>query len=457
MNALSKNSSFVQVPHSDLPFHCSGWPLCLYDHIVIHLAPINPLLLSFEDFYLQVVPFRKQTACIVVRNLLDEEQHDLEETPIPEDLFSRIFTQDWLKELNVGRHGRLLRNCVLATEQCLVKVPWDQVAYPVFEDQSQHMDSSGISNQQQPLNRPSCQGYSVETRICPAKDGIAVSLCLVDSSRQSEMNQAMPEVRPLGWVSPNIWDSRSKACLVDEDVTDVEHIKDFGDSQTSAQLRTCLQKPHKVTPPVGQGHDRPTCGRTVRFAEQPCTPCLRRKHGQGTKNQECRYKEYCREEQCSVRNEHRIKEPVISERPVRTDHLHRPVLKQFPEIQTTNNNCSENRRKFTDDSQGILADMTELSEGIIACITPNMTETEPEKSHTVFRGYPSEGNSESKTDVTPRLHVDHREKNTSFGLVSLKLNRQKQPVKGKNNSRFFKGSPLFYLRCILIIGILVKE
>ncbi|XP_058265231.1 uncharacterized protein si:dkey-65j6.2 isoform X2 [Hemibagrus wyckioides] len=423
------------VPYSDLPFHCSGWPLCLYDHIVIHLAPINPLLLSFEDFYLQVVPFKKQSACIVVRSLLDEEQHDLEETPIPEDLFSRIFTQDWLKELNVGRHGKLLRNCVLATEQCLVKVPWDQVAYPVFEDQSQHMDSSGISNQQQPLNGPSWQGYSVETRICPAKDGIAVSLCLVDSSRQSEMNQAMPEVRPLGWVSPNTWDSRSKACFVDEDVNDVERIKDFGDSQTSSQLRTCLQKPHKVTPPVGQGHDRPTCGRTVRFAEQPCTPCLRRKHGQGTKNQECRYKEYCREEQCSVRNEHRIKEPVISERPVRKDHLHRPVLKLFPEIQTINNNFSENHRKFTDDSQGILADMTELSEGIIACITPNMTETEPEKSRTVFRGYPSEGKSDSKTDVTPRLHVDHGEKNTSCGLVSPKLSRRKQPVQEAQDHR----------------------
>ncbi|KAK3547204.1 hypothetical protein QTP86_017573, partial [Hemibagrus guttatus] len=404
------------VPYSDLPFHCSGWPLCLYDHIVIHLAPINPLLLSFEDFYLQVVPFKKQAVYIVVRSLLDEEQHDLEETPIPEDSFSRIFTQDWLKELNVGRHGRLLRHCVLATEQCIVKVPWDQVAYPEL----QHMDSSGISNQQQPLDRPSWQGYSVETRICPAKDGIAVSLCLVDSSRQSMMNQAMPEVKPLGWVSPNTWDSRSKACFVDEDVNNVE--------QTSAQLRTCLQKPHK--PPVDQGHDRPTCGRTVRFAEQPCTPCLRRKHGQGTKNQECRYKEYCGEEQCSVRSENRIKEPVIYERPVRTDYLNRPVLKLFPEIQTTNNNSSENHRKFTEHSQGILADMTELSEGLIACITPNMVETEPEKSHTVVRGYPSEGKSDSKTNMTPRLHVDTGKKTTSFGLVSPKLNRRKQPVQG---------------------------
>ncbi|XP_060749924.1 uncharacterized protein si:dkey-65j6.2 isoform X1 [Tachysurus vachellii] len=419
------------VPYSDLPFHCSGWPLCLYDHILIHLAPINPLLLSFEDFYIQVVPFKKQAARIVVRCLLDEEQHDLEETPIPEDSFTCIFTQDWLKELNVGRHGRPLRHCVLATEQCIVKVPWDQVAYPEFEKQPQYMDSSGISNQQQPLNGSSWQGYSVETRICPAKDGIAVSLCLVDSSRQSEMNQAMPGMRPLGWVSPNTWDSRSKVCFVDEDVNDVEHIKDFGDSQTNVQLRTCLQRVQKVTPPVGQGHaahDRPTCGRTVRFAEQPCTPCLRRKHGQGTKNQKCRYKEYCREEQCSVRNENRLKEPIISETPVRTDHLLKPVWKQFPQIPTTNNNSNENHRKEPENYQGIFADMTELSEGTIASFTPNVVETEPEKSHTVIQRYSSEEKLDSKTDMTPRLHVAHGKKATTFGLVSPKLNRRKQPM-----------------------------
>ncbi|XP_053096550.1 pleckstrin homology domain-containing family G member 4B isoform X2 [Pangasianodon hypophthalmus] len=423
------------VPYSDLAFHCSGWPLCLYDHVIIHLAPINPLLLSIEDFYLQVVPFEKQAARIVVRSLLDEEQHDLEETPIPENSFSRIFTQDWLKELNVGRHDeRLLSHCVLATEQCIVKVSWDQVAYPEFENQPQLMDSSGSSNQQEPLKGPSWQGYSVETRICPAKDGIAVSLCLVDSSRQSEMNQAMPEMRPLGWVSPNIWDSRSKGCFVDEDVNDVDLIKgkdDLGDSQTCAQPKTCLLRPHRVTPPVGRdhtAHDRRTCGRTVRFAEPPCTPCLRRKHGQGTKNQECRYKEYCREEQCSVRIENRQKEPNLSERTARTDHLHRPVQKQFPQIQTINNNSSESHGKVPDNSQGTFADMTELSDGTIACITPTVDETESEKSHIVVQGYPSEGKTDSKTEMIPGLRIAHGKKTTTFGLVSPKLNIRKPPT-----------------------------
>ncbi|XP_060793710.1 pleckstrin homology domain-containing family G member 4B isoform X3 [Neoarius graeffei] len=421
------------VPYSDLLFHFSGWLLCLYDHIVIHLAPINPLLLSFEDFYLQVVPFKKQAACIVIRCLLEEEQHVLEETPIPENSFSCIFTQNWLKELNLGRHGRPLSHCVLATEHCLVKVPWDQVAYPEFEGQPQHMDSSGTSNQQEPLKGPSWQGYSLETRICPAKDGIAVSLCLVDSSRQSELN-AMPGMRPLGWVSPNTWDSRSKESFVDENVNNVDLIKEksnLGDSQTHAQLRTCLLKPHRVTSPVGHDHathDRPTCGRTVRFAEQPCTPCLRRKHGQGTKNQECRYKEYCREEQCTVRIDNRQNEPILSERTVKTDHLQRPVWNQLPQIQTINNNPNENHKKVPDNSQGSFPDMTDLSKGIITCSTPTVAETESEKSHIVVQGYSSEGKTDSKTEIIPRLHVAQGKKTTTFGLVSPKLNRRKPPM-----------------------------
>lgn len=446
---LKMSLSFCQVPYSDLVFHCSGWPLCLYDHIVIHLAPINPLLLSFEDFYLQVVPFEKQTARIVVRSLLEEDQHDLEETPVPENSFSHIFSQDWLKELNVGRHGRLLSHCVLATEQCIVKVPWDQVAYPEFEDQPQYMDSSGTYNQKESSKGPSWQGYSVETRIFPAKDGIAVSLCLVDSSRQSEMNQAMPEMKPLGWVSPNTWDSRSKGCFVDEYANDVDLTKgkvDLGDSQTCAQAKTCLLRTHRVTAPIGHdhtAHDRPTCGRTVRFAEQPCTPCLRRKHGQGTKNQECRYKEYCREEQCSVRVENRQKEPILSERTARMEHLHRPVQKQFPQIQSINNNSNENHRKVPDNFQGIFADLTELNEGTITCITPTVVETESEKCHIVVQGYPSEGKTNGKTEMIPKLHVAHGKKTTTCGLVSPKLNRRKPPMKGKYNSRFFKGFLLF--------------
>lgn len=54
--------------------------------------------------------------------------------------------------------------------------------------------------------------FSVETRICPAKHGIAVSLCLVDtkaasSSRLVRLKEIETEPKPVGLVSPNKWDS----------------------------------------------------------------------------------------------------------------------------------------------------------------------------------------------------------------------------------------------------------
>uniref|UniRef100_A0A8C6PT95 Pleckstrin homology domain containing, family G (With RhoGef domain) member 4 n=2 Tax=Nothobranchius furzeri TaxID=105023 RepID=A0A8C6PT95_NOTFU len=60
-------------------------------------------------------------------------------------------------------------------------------------------------------SRPSA--FSVETRICPAKHGIAVSLCLVDSrtapsSLLVTVKGTEREHKPIGWVSPNTWDSR---------------------------------------------------------------------------------------------------------------------------------------------------------------------------------------------------------------------------------------------------------
>lgn len=51
----------------------------------------------------------------------------------------------------------------------------------------------------------------METRICPAKHGIAVSLRLVDTtaaSRLVKVKQTETERKPIGWVTPNMWDSR---------------------------------------------------------------------------------------------------------------------------------------------------------------------------------------------------------------------------------------------------------
>lgn len=256
----------LQAQYSDVLFLCEGWPLCLHDRVVVHFAPINPSLLQPGDFYLRVAPFCDQSARILVCSLLEEEGLVLEvveETPIPETSYPCIFSRDWLEEINQGRHGTPLRRCLLAAEQGMVRLPWELVAMPDFVDESTCAGTSMASSSPScppfppPLPQPatplrflekssssqavllsstrkpceqqhpgtvqnsilapssnSCPAFSVETRICPAKHGIAVSLCLVDakassSSRLVRLKEIEPEPKPVGLVSPNKWNSCS--------------------------------------------------------------------------------------------------------------------------------------------------------------------------------------------------------------------------------------------------------
>ncbi|XP_029975223.1 uncharacterized protein LOC115408541 [Salarias fasciatus] len=132
-------------PYSNALFLCEGWPLCLRDQVVVHLAPISPQLLQPGDFYLQVAPFCDQSARIVVCSLLEEEGFRtgvVEETPIPETSYPCIFSRDWLDEINHGRQGTPLGQCLLATEQGVVRLPWERVAVPDFVEVPQGAGTS---------------------------------------------------------------------------------------------------------------------------------------------------------------------------------------------------------------------------------------------------------------------------------------------------------------------------
>lgn len=238
-------------------FLCEGWPLCLHDRVVVHFAPIDPSLLQPGDFYLRVAPFCDQSARILVCSLLEEEGlllEVVEETPIPETSYPCLFTRKWLEEVNQGRHGTPLRRCLLAAEQGTVRLPWERVAVPDFVDgptcpgtsmassptvpqpaaplgflqnsspsRALVLSSTGepceqqyppatVQNSNLAPSSDSRSALSVETRIRPAKHGIAVSLCLVDtkassSSRPVRLEEIETEPKPVGLVSPNKWDS----------------------------------------------------------------------------------------------------------------------------------------------------------------------------------------------------------------------------------------------------------
>uniref|UniRef100_A0A8C7UZS3 DH domain-containing protein n=1 Tax=Oncorhynchus mykiss TaxID=8022 RepID=A0A8C7UZS3_ONCMY len=302
--------------YSDVLFRCEGWPLCLRDRTVIQLAPLNPLLLRPGDFYLQVEPFGEQAARIVLKSLLEEGCHEVEETPIPDTTYPYIFTLDWLREVNDGRHGTPLSHCLLSTDQGVMKVPWAQVAIPEFLVKHKTMTtSSGIRDgpfESRQLQIPSssdstASALSLETMILPARDGISVSLRLMDGTsklikgdheKSVTKPHAKPLVKPVGWVSPNTWDTSWKYCEIEGDYVDlVEFSKEkespAGCSRTPKPSNPPpLFKPVRPPPPIPLGSSTP-CGCTIRFSEEPCTPCSQRRLGQEPSGHElkCRYRD----------------------------------------------------------------------------------------------------------------------------------------------------------------------
>ncbi|MFT7812757.1 pleckstrin homology domain-containing family G member 4B-like isoform X1 [Arapaima gigas] len=297
--------------YSDVLFRCEGWPLCLREKVVIQLASINPLLLRPGDFYLQVEPFSDQAARIVLKSLLEDHQQ-VEEMPLPETSYPCIFTEEWLAGVNEGRHGVPLHNCLLTTDQGVVKVPWVQVSKPEFIDKPKAASSTALL-----LESPassfqashSSSAFSVETCILPAKDGIAVSLRLVDGGHPQllKVEQSKTAGKPVGWVAPNTWDSRSDRELEGDyvDLVDFTKVKDA----VAVDQGQPLQKlpgltPVRPAPPVPckdpwpaaaatQHLDLEPCCCALRFSEDPRAPCLRRRLAEscGIKESRCRKRE----------------------------------------------------------------------------------------------------------------------------------------------------------------------
>lgn len=304
-------------------FRCEGWPLCLRDRVVIQLAPINPLLLRPGDFYLQVEPFGDQAARIVLKSLLTQgeglldqagfggppEGLGVEETPILETSYPCIFTKAWLEEVNEGRHGTPLRTCVLSSDQGVVKVPWAEIAKPEFLDRPKNRAPSvsmsspltGVLTQDIQMEAPhpsspmppllgaqssvqsELSSLTMETVILPAKDGIAVSLRLTggNNSKLVKMDHGTPinnpSGKPVGWVSPNTWDTRHNREIEGEYVDLVEFNKEkeaLALSKPTPPKGLPLQglRPVRPAPPVPK-RDHPPQEGPLKLPTDICAPC----------------------------------------------------------------------------------------------------------------------------------------------------------------------------------------
>ncbi|KAK2520775.1 hypothetical protein Q9233_011411, partial [Columba guinea] len=120
-------------PYFNCIFLHEGWPLCLHEKVVVHLAPLNPLLLRPGDFYLQAEPCEELSARITLKHL-SLDLHTVEETPVPEAAYALLFTNEWLEEINSNQARVPLHTCLVATENGVAPLPWSSIATPEFID-----------------------------------------------------------------------------------------------------------------------------------------------------------------------------------------------------------------------------------------------------------------------------------------------------------------------------------
>ncbi|XP_058143053.1 uncharacterized protein KIAA1755 homolog isoform X2 [Dasypus novemcinctus] len=121
------------VPYSHSLFLHEGWPLCLRDEVVVHLAPLSPLLLRQGDFYLQAEPQEEQSVCIMIK-YLSMDLCRVDKKPVPESSHPILFTQEWLEAINRDFEGDPLHSCLVASENGVSPIPWTKIINPEFVD-----------------------------------------------------------------------------------------------------------------------------------------------------------------------------------------------------------------------------------------------------------------------------------------------------------------------------------
>uniref|UniRef100_A0A1A7X9W0 Quattro n=1 Tax=Iconisemion striatum TaxID=60296 RepID=A0A1A7X9W0_9TELE len=292
--------------YSDVVFRCEGWPLCLHDKTVIQLASVNPLLLRPGDFYLQVEPFGDQAARIVLKALLEEGCREVEETPVPETSYPGLFTEDWLQDINKGRQGTALSRCLLSTDQGVIKLPWAKIAIPEFLDKPKIMlrcvEAPPDPQRVTASSHFNSSTLPVEALVPPSEDRISASLRPAHSSsrlikmeneRRTPKSIPKPLIKPVGWVSPNTWESLNSREIEGDyvDLVEIAKGKEFLDNRANPP-NPVLVNPVRLPPPIPLGNRAP-CGRSLWCTGDSCSPCSQRTLEQELSDQDlkCRYRD----------------------------------------------------------------------------------------------------------------------------------------------------------------------
>ncbi|KAM6053266.1 LOW QUALITY PROTEIN: uncharacterized protein KIAA1755 homolog [Theristicus caerulescens] len=286
-------------PYFNCIFLHEGWPLCLHEKVVVHLAPLNPLLLRPGDFYLQAEPCEEHSARITVKHL----SHDLrtvEETPVPEAAYALLFTNEWLEEINGDRARAPLRTCLVATENGIAPLPWSKIATPEFIDKPKAgADGAPTGAQHGPSPEPAAPSTPTPrgTADAPVPYGNVAGTvpgCKVTSRKSSQgrypglikVDQAGLQKKPATLAVPSLCEIISQN--LEGEYVDLLELSQEQLDLLARSLRPPARQGHRgaraeATLPWVNGDPRPDpwpCGGAPSSEEGPCTPCLGRKLNQ---------------------------------------------------------------------------------------------------------------------------------------------------------------------------------
>uniref|UniRef100_A0A8D2L232 Uncharacterized protein n=1 Tax=Varanus komodoensis TaxID=61221 RepID=A0A8D2L232_VARKO len=296
-------------PYFGCLFLHEGWPLCLREKVVVHLGPLNPLLLRPGDFYLQAEPCGEQSACLAVK-CLSRDLTSVEKIPVPEASCSLPFTEGWLEEVTQGLGRPALHTCLVATGNGIVPIPWSKIVAPEFvqgpkmEALAEHDSSGGPEaccppgspRQSCPLAAEGHRGPGGPVQTPPGK------------------YPGLIKVEQGSWKKSSLFVVPSLCDIISENL-EGEYVNLLGFSEETkpsisapaepaASPTPARDPPGTAAPESGRGlagesgSDEATaadwdCGMGPHSTEGPCTPCLRRKLIPDPKDHEsrCRYRE----------------------------------------------------------------------------------------------------------------------------------------------------------------------
>ncbi|XP_065706012.1 uncharacterized protein KIAA1755 homolog isoform X3 [Patagioenas fasciata] len=279
-------------PYFNCIFLHEGWPLCLHEKVVVHLAPLNPLLLRPGDFYLQAEPCEELSARITLKHL-SLDLHTVEETPVPEAAYALLFTNEWLEEINSNQARVPLHTCLVATENGVAPVPWSSIATPQFIDKPKAAaDGASGGAQHGPAPETTAETAAPSTPVSCGTAGVPAPYGNIASTipgckgtpRKSsqgrypgliKVEQAGLQKQPAVLAMPSL-------CHILSQNLEGEYVDLLDPSQEQPDLLTRSQPPVCPAGPMGAGVTLPwanggpganasICG----VAEEgPCTPCL---------------------------------------------------------------------------------------------------------------------------------------------------------------------------------------